>query len=519
MKKLNIIYILLLLLGTACTDNNEHYDRSGSLSDKNLYELIKADGELSNFAELLAIAGYDSLLVSSQTFTVWAPTNAAFSGQDISAMDKTQARTLAANYIARFNNSTTMSENTSIRMWNDKVYYFSEGGSSFGGSLIDKCDLMAKNGLLHTLETLIPYKYNIYEYIMSNSNTTKLAAFIRSFEEERILNAADEIILDTIKASYNALFDFKRYGTNIGLGTIYNEDSVYTMIIPTDRAWDEVYSRIEPYFVTYSTNQAYADSLKNQQISLAIVQDLVYRGRISNPAAQPVLMSTNPIYPYTIINNPASLFSGSVATEASNGMYYVADRLNYVNAETWNKPIVVEAESMNGRVTGPNTSVYTKLDETGIYGGHYVTVQPETPTAQPTITFAIPQVLSGKYDIYVEFIPFEGFENDSTKLLFELAYMRANGTQTTRLVNTADLVTSGTKKVSMLVLPAFEFPVSNYYDWLWDNQYYEGKYTADDRVVNTSLMVRTNVTNAERNNGVFSRRFNIDRIILEPATN
>jgi hypothetical protein len=189
---------------------------------------------------------------------------------------------------------------------------------------------------------------------------------------------------------------------------------------------------------------------------------------------------------------------------------------------TWNKPIVVEAESTNGRVTGPNTGVYTKLDETGKYDvseSYYVMVQPENPTAQPAVTFAIPQVLSGKYDVYAEFIPFEGFENDSTKLLFELAYMRANGTTATRLVQTADLVTSGTKKATIKVLQAFEFQVSNYFDWLWSNQYYEGKYTADDLMVNTSLMVKTNVTNAEKNNGKFSRRFNIDRIILIPTIN
>ncbi|MDR2682365.1 MAG: fasciclin domain-containing protein, partial [Dysgonamonadaceae bacterium] len=293
------------------------------------------------------------------------------------------------------------------------------------------------------------------------------------------------------------------------------------MLIPTDRAWDEAYSRIEPFFTVFSTDRDYADSLKKQQVSLAIVSDLVYRGKITHPEEQAFLTSTYPLYPGTFISGPAALFAGSVATEASNGMYFVTDALNLNPVETWNKPLVVEAETTTGRVTGPNTGVYTKQAESGkweVSEYYYVTVQPENnPSAQPAVTFAIPQTLSGKYDIYAEFIPFDGFENDSTKLLFEITYLRANGSTATQLVNTANLVTSGTEKVAIKAFSAFEFPVSNYYDWLWQNQYFEGKYTVDDRIVYTKLMVKTNVTNAEKNSGKFSRRFNIDRIILIPA--
>ena len=84
---------------------------------------------------------------------------------------------------------------------------------------------------------------------------------------------------------------------------------------------------------------------------------------------------------------------------ASNGVIYLADEIRYDNTETWNKPISVECEEQEGRVTGSYTSIYTRTVGTNsgigeISGNRYIEVQPTNTSAQPYVTFDIPDVLS-----------------------------------------------------------------------------------------------------------------------------
>ncbi len=521
----NLIIVMVAYLSFSCTDEKDiHYSRSATLPNETLYELISKDADLSIFAQLVKIAEYDTLLSSTQTFTVWAPVNAAFSDINLTTISKDEARLIVNNHIARFNNSTTTLSSKSIRMRNNKIYSFTNDGTVFGTSKIVKHDILAKNGLLHTLEAPIPYHYNLYEYIQSIPDMSKLATFISLFDEEKFdeelsipidINDNGQTIYDTVTTKYNRLFDDKIYG----LGQIEMEDSVYTMLMPTNTAWDNAYARISPYFNVYNEDPNYADSIKNVQTSLAILEDLIYRGKINTSADS--VTSTSP----SVIHNPTALFTGSTKTEGSNGLIYTTDNLNYDNTDTWNKYIYVESDESAGRTIGTNTAVYTRTvtDNSliSISNYRYIDVQPTTPSAQPAVTYEIPQVLSGTYDIYVEFIPasIDGNPSDSTKLLFQLSYMNASGKNIDVLVNSADFKTSGTKKVKMKVFNNFTFPVSNYYDRLWWMDYEAGKHTNEDYVVTTKLLIKTNVTNSDFNKNIYTRKFRIDRIIFESVRN
>ena len=135
----------------SCKDEwNEHYDRDQTLPDQNLYELIKESSSLSKFAKLIKVAGYDTLLVSTQTFTVWAPSDEAIAAVDESDLE--QVRLLVSNHIARFNHSTSEPDSKVIRMINGKVYYYShQDGLTFGGSSLISKDRLASKGVFHTV--------------------------------------------------------------------------------------------------------------------------------------------------------------------------------------------------------------------------------------------------------------------------------------------------------------------------------------------------------------------------------
>ena len=523
-----LILVFMSCLFYACTDTqNEHYSRSGSLPDQSLRELIAANSDLSVFSKLIEIAEYNVLLSSTQTFTVWAPNNNALSGINMNTITKDEARSIVENHLARYNHSTSENPQRAIRMRNNKVYYFSGEGSSFGGAAIQKHDVLAKNGILHTLQSQIPYFPNIYEYILTSPHTSKMAEFIRQFETsiiDPLSIESDGSIRDTVYIPHNLLFDrevpWLWYGTlHSGLGRINMEDSVYTALIPDNTAWDAAYARISPSF------RAVGNDLSTQrlQTSLAIVEDLIFRGAIDNPAGKDSLVSTSP----SIIRQPAALFGNTQKIQASNGWIFLSgDNVNYTANETWMKPVFVEADEPEGRRITTNTTIVPRILEgnPGVSATNnrflevYQTVLDDNMENQPRVTFDIPQVLSGRYDIYVEFLPGELAQQGdrrATKIRFTLSYRNANGTTITSM--TSNLETSATGKVKLLVLKGFNFPVANYYDRLWAIDFERGLHTLEERVITTRLELAVRVTATEYNSRQFGRSFCVDRIILEPV--
>jgi hypothetical protein len=511
----------------SCTEKqDEHYYRQDSLPKENLLDLIAGDARLSAFKQLIEIAEYDSLLTSSQTFTVFAPVNEGLSDLNLNTMTQEEARRIAGNHIARFSNSASTAPGKVIRMINKKIHTFSASGE-FGGSLLQGKDIRAQNGLLHLLETPVSYQYNLYEFIQSNPATSQLAAFIRSFEEEQFdsqlsipldVNELGQTVYDTVTVFYNRLFDDVLFG---GLGPIHQEDSVFTMLIPDNQAWDAAYEELAPYFKRYNANPAVADSIQNCQISLAILEDLVFRGRYPAPASLDSIISTSPTGEY--MHNPGDLFGNAERIEGSNGLIYLTGKLNYNEAESWNKPIIVESDVQQGRVIGPGTAVYTRTTdintEMPVSESRYITVEATGTSTQPEVTFDIPGILAGRYNVYVEFLPgsIDGVPNDSTKVLFALSYTNANGRTASQDVISNNLLTSGTKKVIMPVVQNFNFPVSNYYDRLWMHDFNKGLHSIEERAATTTLKIKTNVTTAEFNRNTYTRKFRIDRIIVEPV--
>lgn len=508
---------------SACSDEwDDHYKPSDSgASTATVMEMVKADASLSQFAKMIEIAGYADLLSSSQTFTVFAPTNDALASVDIT--DEALVRRIVLNHIARFNVSTATPGNQGVKMYNGKRFFFN--GLTFGSAPIVSADNRAANGIVHVVSSQIPYAYNLREYIDTHSNTTEIAAFIARFDEQKLdleasrplsVNEQGQTVYDSVMVAYNRIFEHDP----LGLGAIASEDSLFTMIIPTDDAWRQAYQRIAPYFNVYDADPAVADSIRDVQTSMAILSDLVYREQIADPAAYEIIESTSG----SEITNPAALFAGTTLINASNGLIYEAPTLNYDNTLTWNKPIEVEGETTTGRTTGSATTVNVRTVDSSnalaedISEMRYLEVTPTSPSRQPGVTFSIPDVLSGEYDIYVSIVPANVLDatvvNDSTRLQFTLSYRNEKGATASQSFKDNSFTTHPTEMTLIKVATAFQFPVSNYYDRLWSM---DETHSDLDKSISTSLYVTTNVTNNEFNRSVFTRNFRLDRIILLPA--
>lgn len=520
MKKL-LSTILISVAITGCTEWADHYEEGPAQgSGLTVMQLLEQDDATKAFAGLISKSGYADLLSSSQSFTVFAPPADAM-GPDANA-DMASIRRMVSNHIARQTYPSSTPVTTSVRMLNGKIYYFNSS-DMFGGCTMAQHDIKATNGLVHKLSNAqIPYANNIYEHIEASSEMSALYEFIHSFDEVRFdPDASTEIdiddngrpVFDSVMVSYNRLLEDKAYG----IGHIKSEDSLYSMVVPTNEAWAAAYERIAPSFKVYDTNAHVADSIQDIRTKLAIVNDLVYRGSIAG--ADSIVSTTG-----SVIHSPADLISGTQELSASNGMLFTATTLNYDNSETWNKPISVEAEQQNGRTYNNTlTSVYMRNVTaasivSGVSGDSYIEVMPISTSTNPTVIFDIPNTLAGKYNVYAVFLPatVEGptTELDSTRITFTVAYMNSNGRSTSKRNNSRTLLTSGSKPVKMLAFEELELPVSNTTDrlWLMDK-------TNDPSMlpVTTQLTVATNVTSREFSSGELSRTFRLDRIIFEPV--
>ncbi len=513
--------VMSAMLLAGCNDAwDDHYTAApAEVSGATVLEQMKADPELSDFVRMVGIAGYEDLLNSSQTFTVWAPVNGSLGDVDMS--DKAAVTRTVANHIARFNISTSTPADEGVKMLNGKLMYFAEGAMSFGGVSLIKTDIHTGNGLVHKLSAPIPYAYNFREYIDTHASTSEIASFMARFDEmllpSQIPGATGTQASDSVAVSYNRLLQYP----DLGLGNIASEDSVFSMVVPDNTAWQKAFDEIKPYFTTYNTDPEVADSIQRMQTSLAIVSDLVFRTGLADPATADSVVSTTG----SVISDPSAFFAGMDEIQASNGRLFLASSLNYDMAETFNKPIAIEAEAQSGRTPAAGTTVYTRNVSTDnpyasqISGQRYIEVFPVSSSRQPGVTFAIPDILAGAYDIYATFVPATVADGsnttESTRVQFAVSFMGANGRTQSKAFNSRDFITSPTEMTVIKVTEGFRFPVANYYDRLWKM---DPKNDPNDRITTTSIYVSTNVTNTEFNQNVLSRRFRIDRIYLVPVS-
>ncbi len=514
-------------LASCSNEWEEHYEQGTVSGSRPLGELLQSNAELSTFADMVKRSGYDGLLSSSQTLTVFAPVNGALT--DIDLTDPLAVRQTVENHIGRFSYPlSAASAETKVRMLNGKRLAFAPAADGYA---LDDAPLgatgdLASNGLLYTLTRHVAYRPNFYEYVTASANCSKLRAFLESYQErlfepeqsvEIDVDASGRPVYDSVFVNYNTLLQDER----LGLADIQNEDSLYTMLIPDDAAWQAAYDRLHPAFKVTSGDYTPAemDSIQDVQTKLAIVGNLFVRGQVDPLAADSVVTTTG-----SVMKNLSELYGAATPVEMSNGLAYVVSALNYDNTATWSKPVSVEAEeSDNYTFTTTTTSVYPRIVAggnavQGISGNSYLEVTPVRTTATPAVEFKLPEVLGGEdngvaYNIYVVMVPglVDGEEaaSDSTQMQFTLYYY-ANGAARKQLAKSATLETSGTQVVRLEAFSGFRFPESDHYDMLReiDRNYAEpeyGKFT---------LSATTTVKSSSKTH---TRNFRIDRIILDPV--
>ncbi|MBN2767274.1 MAG: fasciclin domain-containing protein [Paludibacteraceae bacterium] len=514
----------LASLSMSCSDAWEnHYNREvGSGSGESLFANIEAQPELSIFTDLLRQTGYDSLLLNTQTYTVWAPINDALAGSENWSLDKKTE--LVKNHITRFAHPTSDLQSKTIFMLDKKFVTFARtvNGFAIGGKnlLPALSNIVASNGILHVIDGYVPYLSNIWEFIGKAPGLDSLRAYLYSrstFEFDQAAsieigtNEFGQAVYDSVISFYNPVLE--------KIGSLHIEDSVYTALLPDNVAWVKAYEQIKNGYKTLAVDGG--DAQQGLNTRWAIVKNLIFKKLVTNTQEVDSLFSTTG----GRFAQPSYLFENSTKYELSNGLAYVTDSVRFKAAESWQQPIVVEAENSDYGRSYKFASLYVRSALGSSFSAlvsdsKYLIAEPTTVsnTTQNEVTFPIPNVLSGKYRIYCVFVPSSIVaETDKRpyKVSFSLTYINSAGQPVVESAvsaknlllgsgKLAGVFTSNASEITKMFVTEIEFPYCN----LIDNK-------SDAAKISTKLRVRneTRITETVR----FDKMLRIDNIILEPV--
>ena len=78
---------LLASLFAACNPWDEHVKVNNSNLDASVIDVLKQQADLSTFVQVLEKTGYDSVIINAQSYTIFAPTNGAWTGIDLNNIE------------------------------------------------------------------------------------------------------------------------------------------------------------------------------------------------------------------------------------------------------------------------------------------------------------------------------------------------------------------------------------------------------------------------------------------------
>ncbi|HET9571825.1 MAG TPA: fasciclin domain-containing protein [Bacteroidales bacterium] len=536
-KKYTGLIALSIGLFCSCQDAylDEHYSWNGTAQTRNLMDVMKADTSLSSFCQVLKNQGLDSLIATDQSFTVWAPDNNAMAGY---VEDANTIGQFLKNHINRFLFSPSDLTNTSslrIKMLDGKFQEYAKWGSAytFAGISMSNQSKMASNGIVHVLSQRVPFYFNMYESIKQpGNNTDSIANFLKSFDVYTFNLSASTAIGKNAqgKLVYDSVFDYRNNWMR-KYGYAYLEDSLYTMIAPTNSGWIDNHSKVSKYFKTfgncitssvnainvptrtYKLNDALADSLTRAYTLQNMCKDLFFRTK-SDPMSAPgdSLISTSG----SILHQASAIFDGATRETVSNGFIWKSDVRKQNPMDCFLKTIRVEAENTTNRTDFYATVTTRSATNTNFRDSvsnlRYIeVVQTTTSTrTQPTVQFSVPNTLAAKYNVYVVFAPasayMTGVTADSVRVNFFLNYVHADGTMKEDAVISGS-ITNGYKMTKMFV-KQIVLPFSNY-----SASPFSGPKKQDADAMKLRIQANVGATETTK----LTRTMRIDCILLEPV--
>ena len=351
---------LLVGLLAACNPWDEHVKVNDPNLDASVIDVLKQQPDLSTFVDVLESTGYDSVLINAQSYTVFAPTNDAWTNVDLSNLDL--LRSYVKNLVA-LQSYTIVSDAftvSKIRMLNGKSLPVS--GRTIDGNAVGEQNILAANGVIHKLSSIMVPKMNIWEYL--NQESYKDYPQVK-FLNERTVSTMDMDLSYQLGLDRNGrpIYDTAWVQTNEWLSKygLNKEDSTYSFLLLEEGTFNKLKSKYTPYFtVKSSTYDALAAAYYQEPDPIAT--DIQVSGEVTKDMILVPVSITNGDTVVSIDGVKVIIPTGVIDVEytASNGkIYELAD----VDVKMYNnkiKEIYIEAEDYVG-TTRPTTTISKRM--------------------------------------------------------------------------------------------------------------------------------------------------------------
>ena len=361
-KRYHILIISLVVITgfLACKKNwNEHDQIVDPALKNNLLQAIKASPNLTKFTDLLIKSGFDKIISSSKTYTVWAPTDQALQSLDPSIVsDSVRLKQFVANHISNQSYLVGSYPATRIKMLNGK--FNTLAGNKFDSANITTPNQYSNNGVYHIIDKFIPRIDNIWEFI--NNNTTA-APLMRNFLLSLNRNVFDPA--HATQTGVDPLTGLPVYDTTSGIvvrngfldsaANVADETTQYTMILLTDNAYNTEFNKLKPWFKTSSIDST------TRLTGFWLVKDLVVKGLYTPDQLPDTLLSRDSV---KIPMNRSSI----IATyKTSNGIVYIMNQVNF-NLTYKFPPIIIEGEFPNAFSADRSINTYYRIRNNPVTG-------------------------------------------------------------------------------------------------------------------------------------------------------
>ena len=476
-------------LNTACSEWDDHYEEpvTQASGQQTLWQTIKQNPELSDFSEVLSKTmvlrqhrktdiSYADLLNGSQTYTVLAPVNGTFNKDSVLTLletdkgDSMVVRSFVGNHLS-FSLTNDTEQPTDFFLLNTKRASIGNG-QVMGVNLKEK-NMRAKGGILHVLETTLPYRRNLYEALINDDRYTKIGEQLTSYEEDEFSPSlsvegdmvdGEQLYVDSVFIERNKLLEL--------IGEIADEDSTYYMIVPTTDEWQRVWQEAMEYY-RYDAKVDGGDSLQRLYANDALLSDAIFSRTIqASPEDSLKTFSYNKKYPkYHVFHRPfdeGGIFYGATSTTYSNGTLYTTDKWPFTPQMTYQRELRCEGEA-KGVIIDNTLSSYTTLHHIAdsVSENEYLVISPEKNTSNWTMTFRLSGTLAGTYDICIVTLPQTVYDPTKTNLKpcqfqAEINYVDENGNAKTLDCGNKQKFKTRPEVVDTVVIAEdFKFPVCN----------------------------------------------------------
>lgn len=340
-KFLLMIPVIAVFLLTACKKN---WDQRDMVTDQNLnvnlMQQIQANPNLSTFAGYIAKVGYDKLLTSTKTYTLYVPTNTALQGLDPAITgDTAQLRKFVANHIVNQAYLTGNIQGASVKLHNLNGKNLTFTPTTIEEASITGANQYVKNGVLHVIDKPLIVKLNISEYIRSLTTVGQL--------HKAYILRQDSTFIDTSKATVasidpktgkpilvagTGLVNINKYFNRVA--SLDKEDSLYTYFVLSDNAYNTERNKVSKYFTTVTNS---TDTTMNILAAFNVLKDVAVRGVYKLADLPAKLTSVNGV------NIPIDKSAIVQSYTASNGIVYVMNSMSFALSDKIT-PIIIQGE-------------------------------------------------------------------------------------------------------------------------------------------------------------------------------